>query len=79
MGMDWLALHSPMHVDWKHKWLPLSYQDQPIVIYGLQPLVPSSSLLEITQQETLTVTSPQLCTLSEAEVLVPVHQILCTF
>jgi hypothetical protein len=25
LGMDWLASHSPMQIDWEHKWLTLSY------------------------------------------------------
>jgi hypothetical protein len=25
VGMDWLSLHSPMQVDWNHKWLRIAY------------------------------------------------------
>jgi hypothetical protein len=26
LGMDWLASHSPMQIDWEHKWLVLPYE-----------------------------------------------------
>lgn len=30
VGMDWLAQHSPMQVDWHHKWLLIPYESSTV-------------------------------------------------
>jgi hypothetical protein len=79
LGMDWLGQYSLMHVDWKHKWLSIEYQGQPIAIHGLQPLVPSGALLQVRQVEVMTVPSPEFYHLSESDMPTSVHQLLCSY
>jgi hypothetical protein len=61
LGMDWLEDHSPMHVDWKHKWMFIKYHDQPTVICYVQPVLPSGTLLEIRHIPDSASTTNQLC------------------
>lgn len=35
--MDWLEQHSPMQVDWVHKWAEFTHQGQPVRLVALQP------------------------------------------
>lgn len=30
LGMDWLASHSPMQIDWQHKWLQIPYEQSTV-------------------------------------------------
>lgn len=36
LSMDWLQLFSPMRIDWRHKWLAISYQGSYIHLHGTQ-------------------------------------------
>jgi hypothetical protein len=47
IGMDWLAAFSPMHVDWRQKWLAISYQGQYTLLQGLDVSVPDSVCLQL--------------------------------
>lgn len=37
LGMDWLSLHSPMHIHWAEKWLRFDHKGKEIVLKGIQP------------------------------------------
>lgn len=37
LGMQWLEQHSPMEVEWAHKWLSFNHQGKKIKIQGLNP------------------------------------------
>ena len=37
IGLDWLAKHSPMQVDWVQKWMSFTYQGQVANLQGLLP------------------------------------------
>ena len=37
IGLDWLAQHSPMQVDWVQKWMSFSYQGTVVTLQGLLP------------------------------------------
>lgn len=37
LGIDWLASHSPMEVDWKQKWLSFSYMGERVLLQGINP------------------------------------------
>jgi hypothetical protein len=34
VGMDWLAVHSPMKVDWGHGWLLIPYGTSSVLLRG---------------------------------------------
>jgi hypothetical protein len=46
-GMDWLELHSPMHVDWYNKWMSVSVGGQLVQLHGLQPSLHVLSVVEL--------------------------------
>jgi hypothetical protein len=79
LGMDWLEDHSPMHVDWTHKWMSITYHDQPTVICYVQPVLASDTLLEIRHIPDSASTTNQLCALTETSVLAPIQQLLTKF
>lgn len=37
LGLDWLAMHSPMQIDWVQKWMSFTHQGQVITLQGLLP------------------------------------------
>ena len=37
LGMDWLEMHSPMEIHWKHKWMSFLHQTVKITLQGVQP------------------------------------------
>jgi hypothetical protein len=45
--MDWLKLHSPMHVDWFNKWMYVTIDGQFVQLHGLQPSLPVHSVVEL--------------------------------
>lgn len=47
MGMDWLIQHSPMHVDWKHKWVHIPYENSITGIYGRLDTLPEVSVIQV--------------------------------
>lgn len=36
LGMDWLAAHSPMEINWAEKWFQYNYKGKTVKIQGLQ-------------------------------------------
>jgi hypothetical protein len=40
IGMDWLSSHSPMQIDWQHKWLLISYNQAQHLLQGDCKLYP---------------------------------------
>lgn len=47
LGMDWLELHSPMKVHWKHKWMAVPYKDTTTFIQGIVPHLPEEVLVHV--------------------------------
>lgn len=39
LGIDWLAQHSPMEVDWKEKWMSFQYQGSKATLQGINPFI----------------------------------------
>lgn len=37
IGLDWLATHSPMQVDWQQKWMAFQYQGKRVTLQGTAP------------------------------------------
>jgi hypothetical protein len=37
LGLDWLALHSPMNVDWEERWMSFDHKGQHITLQSQQP------------------------------------------
>lgn len=59
LGMDWLAQHSPMEVDWNAKWMSFDYQGAKILLQGISPktvhceLITKKELAALEQQDKL--------------------------
>lgn len=47
VGMDWLEAFSPMKVDWKNKWLVLSYHGSIVLLQGILHAIPEGSIVEM--------------------------------
>jgi hypothetical protein len=47
LGIDWLQKHSPMNIDWLHKWMILQSSGGTIQLHGMQPSLPAFSLVEV--------------------------------
>jgi hypothetical protein len=45
LGMDWIEQHSPMHVDWKAKWMSFDYQGGTTMLQGILPTPQSCSVI----------------------------------
>ena len=35
LGLDWLAQHSPMKIDWVEKWMSFSYEGSVVTLQGI--------------------------------------------
>jgi hypothetical protein len=47
VGMDWLARHSPMKIDWLNKWVVINHEGSPVQLHGIQPSLSEFSLVEV--------------------------------
>ncbi|WVZ51225.1 LOW QUALITY PROTEIN: hypothetical protein U9M48_002387 [Paspalum notatum var. saurae] len=47
LGLDRLDKHSPMQVHWQQKWLSIPYNSSTVILYGILPQIPESSLLQV--------------------------------
>ena len=47
LGLDWLASHSPMQVDWAAHWLSLQVQDTLVTLLGQDATPQMMALLEL--------------------------------
>lgn len=47
VGMDWLSVHSPMEIDWQHKWIILSQDNAKHFLQGELFALPIGSVLRI--------------------------------
>jgi hypothetical protein len=45
VGMDWLMQHSPMQVDWAHKWLVIPFEGQSKLLQGDLTSLPPGSVI----------------------------------
>jgi hypothetical protein len=58
IGLDWLEVHSPMKIDWLHKWMVINLNGEEVHLHGFQPSVPAHSLVAVFSVSDDT---PQLC------------------
>lgn len=47
LGLDWLSLHSPMQIDWLHKWLLIPLGDAVVRLQGQLFELPTGSVIQI--------------------------------
>lgn len=47
LGMEWLELHSPMKVHWKHKWMAVPYKGSTTFIQGIVPHLSEELLVHV--------------------------------
>lgn len=47
IGLDWLASHSPMLVDWEHHWFSFRHKDTDITILGTAAVVSEVTVVEV--------------------------------
>lgn len=47
LGIDWLEAHSPMKIDWLHKWMVITVKGTQVHLYGLNHSLPTHSLIEL--------------------------------
>jgi hypothetical protein len=52
VGMDWLMQHSPMQVDWAHKWLFIPFEGQSKLLQGDLTSLPPGSVIQVTARTT---------------------------
>lgn len=48
VGMDWLVQHSPMHVDWAHKWLSIPHNGTTSLLQGELQSLPPGTVVQVT-------------------------------
>ena len=48
LGMDWLARHSPMQIDWQHKWVMIPYGQSTVRLQGKLRELPEGSVIQVT-------------------------------
>ena len=48
IGMDWLATHSPMQIDWQHKWVMIPYGQSIVCLQGKLRELPPGSVIQVT-------------------------------
>jgi len=48
IGMDWLATHSLMHIDWQHKWVWIPYGQSTVRLQGKLRELPAGSVIQVT-------------------------------
>jgi len=49
LGMDWLAQHSPMQVQWAHQWMSFCHQGKNVKIQGLGDV--SGRCLQVSEEQ----------------------------
>ena len=47
IGMDWLATHSPMQIDWQHKWVMIHYGQSIVCLQGKLRELPAGSVIQV--------------------------------
>jgi len=47
VGMDWLAQHSPMQIDWRYKQMLITYRGSKIFLQGQLDSLPDGSVLQV--------------------------------
>lgn len=47
LGIDWLAQHSPMTVDWEQRWLSFTYEGQLVTLQGAVPPEFAYTIIEL--------------------------------
>ncbi|XP_066333203.1 uncharacterized protein [Miscanthus floridulus] len=47
LGMDWLAHHSPMQIDWQHKWLLIPHGQTMVRLQGKLMALPEGSIIQV--------------------------------
>lgn len=67
IGMDWLASHSPMQIDWQHKWLLIPYGQSSVRLQGKLKALSEGSVIQVTavSSEDSTQQAPVHLTVSE--------------
>lgn len=48
VGMDWLAMHSPMRIHWLQNWMVISYHNSSALLHGLSAVLLPGSVVEVT-------------------------------
>lgn len=48
LGMDWLARHSPMQIDWQHKCLLIPHGQSTVRLQGKLMALPEGSVIQVT-------------------------------
>lgn len=48
LRMDWLSLHSAMHVDWCHKWILITQDGSQKLLQGSLSALPPGSVVQVT-------------------------------
>lgn len=49
LSMDWLSSHSPMHIDWHHKWLLITQDGSQKMLQGILSALPPGSVVQVTE------------------------------
>ena len=52
LGLDWLAKHSPMYMDWEQKWLSFQYKGTTVTLQGELPEECAFTIMAIFQNST---------------------------
>lgn len=61
LGLDWLAAHSPMQVDWSEHWLSFELNGAPVTLLGQDAAPQICSLIEVSyMMVSNTVTQPKI-------------------
>jgi hypothetical protein len=47
VGMDWLAQHSPMQMDWAQKWLVIPYEGASCALQGELHSLPPGAVIQV--------------------------------
>jgi hypothetical protein len=47
VGMDWLTQHSPVEIDWRYKWMLITYEGNSMYLQGQLESLPASSVLQV--------------------------------
>jgi hypothetical protein len=78
LGMDWLELHSPMHVDWLNKWMTITIAGKQVQLQGLQPSLPTQSVLELCLVDAAATEGDHNCW-TQQDLPAPIQQLLASF
>lgn len=61
LGMDWLEQHSPMQINWSHKWLEFQYNQQLTRLQGLIPQLDQCDTISVHQLQGMAKTDSIEC------------------